>query len=80
MNVNILGCFRKMIVFGFYEILDIFWGSSQNWTILGDHSLRFRAFSQAQGTELEYFWGLCLIVLIFLVNSICCISLRIKKN
>ena len=33
LNFNILRVFKKMNIFGGMNILWIFWGSSQNWTI-----------------------------------------------
>ena len=43
-NFNIFGGFQK-ICFGYDESVDIFGGSSQNWTIFEIISTRFRTFS-----------------------------------
>ena len=41
-NFNILGVFRKMNIFwGYEDFVDIFGGSSQNWTILRGHFYAF---------------------------------------
>ena len=41
-KMNIFLCFQKNEYFwGYDEIVDIFWGSSQNWTYLGAHFYTF---------------------------------------
>ena len=38
--------------------MDIFGGSSHNWTIFRGHFMLFRVFSEGQGTEWRIFLGL----------------------
>ena len=41
-NVNIFGGFQKKYYFlGYEDFVDIFLGSSQNWTIFSDHFFAF---------------------------------------
>ena len=43
LNFNIFGGFQKNEYFwGYEDFVDIFWGSSQNWTIFRCHFLRAR--------------------------------------
>ena len=42
---------------GYGDFVDIFGGSSQNWTIFRVHSMHFRVFSKGQGTDRgDIFW------------------------
>ena len=56
LSFSIFGSFQKNYFFlGYDEMVDIFRGSSQIWTVLGVISIHFRAFSYSQGTVLEWF-------------------------
>ena len=68
---------KNEYVLGYEDFVDIFWGSSQNWTIFRGHSYAFKVFSQ--GLELgifcevakisNIFWG-CLKFLIFFFGEL----------
>ena len=52
------GGLENRIFLGYEDCVDIFWGSSQNWTVFGGISMHFRVFSEGQGTEWRIFLGL----------------------
>ena len=70
MNFNIFGGFQKNKYFlGYEDFVDIFWGSSQNWTIFSGHFYAFLGifFPGGGGGTLiflyirrlgPFFWGL----------------------
>ena len=43
-----------LIFLGYEDFVDIFGGSSQNWTLLTGHFMHFRVLPKGQGTE----WGI----------------------
>ena len=59
MNFNFLGFFRKINIFwGYEDFVDSFWGSSQNWTILGSFLCILGSFLKAKVQNGGYFLGL----------------------
>ena len=82
LNFNIFGVFQKNEYFLEYEaFVNIFGGSSQNWTIFRGNFYTFWVFYKGQGTEWGIFLGTkiskkmlgCLKYLIFLggIKGIC---------
>ena len=59
LNFNIFGVFRKMNIFwGYEDFVDIFWGSSRNWTILRGHFYAFQGlFLRSRYRMGDIFWG-----------------------
>ena len=59
LNFNIFGGFRKMNIFGGYEdFVDIFWGSSQIWTIFrGRFYVFWGLFLRSRNRIGCIFWG-----------------------
>ena len=53
------------IFWGYEDFVDIFWGSSQNWTSLRAISMQFRVFFMVKVQNWDYFFGLLEIPDIF---------------
>ena len=57
-------------VLGYEDFVNIFWGHHKIGLYLGVISMHFRVFSEGQGTECWYFWGLLKFQIFFGVLKI----------
>ena len=65
-----MGFQKNEYFFGYVDFVDIFGGSSQNWTIFRGHFYAFWVFSLGQGTKWGIFMGVAKISNIFWVLEI----------
>ena len=57
LNFNIFLVLRNVYFLGYEDLVDIFWGSSQNWASLRVISMHFRVFFKARVQNWDIFWA-----------------------